>query len=586
MKRKYALVSILACFFLYSCNKSGANPDENNANDTLPEFSASTIESATKTSLKGLDVIWSANDRVAIFNGTTVSKEYKVKDGCDGTTTTTLTPINNDFTTGTEGSEIYANVAFYPYSAVKSCSKSSDGYMVSVNLSQSIKYSPSSFGGEMMPMVAVTNSKEDHNLSFKNICGLLKLQLKGDGIKVYSVTVSGNSDEKISGAAKIRCAYKKMPTVEYDSSAEKYVCMTLNGGLLLSGSKEVYIPIAPVDFEKGITVRILTDEGEAVKTTGNLIKVERSAIISMREINLNEELDKVSVLKYTTTDNQIIKPDERKLGKISILSNYYMEDFGIITFDGKLESIPASFFSDWVNYTDSKATKLVSVIIPKGVKEIGMQAFEYCVEMKEVSLPEGLETIAAGAFMHGYKLEKINIPESVKTIDDSAFYKDESLKSIKIPEAIAALNRCFSFCSSVESISIPKSISIITANLFEGCYKLKEVVLHDGITKIESNAFNRCTSLVNFKIPKDVTEIGDKAFWYCTRLKNLYVYATIPPALGKDVFITNASYEPGDTIYGTYGNKQTDAILYVSAASIEAYKIADGWKEFKDIRTF
>lgn len=263
-----------------------------------------------------------------------------------------------------------------------------------------------------------------------------------------------------------------------------------------------------------------------------------------------------------------------------------MEDFGIITFDGKLESIPASFFSDWVNYTDSKATKLVSVIIPKGVKEIGMQAFEYCVEMKEVSLPEGLETIAAGAFMHEYKLEKINIPESVKTIDDSAFYKDESLKSIKIPESITALNRCFSFCSSVESISIPKSISIITANLFEGCYKLKEVVLHDGITKIESNAFNRCTSLVNFKIPKDVTEIGDKAFWYCTRLKNLYVYATIPPALGKDVFITNASYEPGDTIYGTYGNKQTDAILYVSAASIEAYKIADGWKEFKDIRTF
>ena len=144
-------------------------------------------------------------------------------------------------------------------------------------------------------MVAVTHSKEDHNLSFKNICGLLKLQLKGDGIKVYSITVSGNSDEKISGTAKVRCAYKKMPTVEYDDTAEKYVCMTLDGGLMLSSSKYFYIPIAPIDFQKGITVRILTDEGEVVKTTDNPIKVERSAITSMREINLNEELDNISV---------------------------------------------------------------------------------------------------------------------------------------------------------------------------------------------------------------------------------------------------------------------------------------------------
>lgn len=96
MKKIYTVVSILACLTFHACDYSKEHTDDV-VNEVLPEFTATTGESDTKTSLKGLDVIWSNDDRVAIFNGTVRAKEYKVKDGYSGSTTTILTPVNQEF---------------------------------------------------------------------------------------------------------------------------------------------------------------------------------------------------------------------------------------------------------------------------------------------------------------------------------------------------------------------------------------------------------------------------------------------------------------------------------------------------------
>ena len=582
MKKIYTVVSILACLTFHACDYSKEHTDDV-VNEVLPEFTATTGESDTKTSLKGLDVIWSNDDRVAIFNGTVRAKEYKVKDGYSGSTTTILTPVNQDFTAGTEGSDMDGNVAFYPYSAVRSCKKTDDGYTLTVNFSDNIESSPSSFGMGVMPMGAVTASKMDYNLSFKNLCGLLKFQLKGNGVKVYSITLEGNSNEKLIGMAEIRLFNNKTPEIRYEGTGTNRIKETCDEGIQLNNSKDVYIPIAPIEFTHGITVRIVTDEGEIVKATNKSIKIKRSKITTMQAIDVAAELDKVSVIKYTSIDDNIVNVswDDYKTEKKWIRSNYYLNNHGIITFDRRLEEIPSSIFGGWG--TGSESTKrLISVVVPEGVKKIGMYAFEYCEELKEVTLPDGLEEIDGGAFMYEYKLEKINIPKSIKKIGNSAFWRDESLKNIEIPEGIISLEG-FAYCRSLESFKIPKSINTLTACLFEGCDKLKKVTLHDGITKIDANAFKGCVSLIDFEIPKGVTEIGNMAF-YWTRIQNLYVYAINPPVLGEKVFITNDDYDPESLTHYSTKDRQSDAILYVPAKSIEAYKTADGWKDFKDIR--
>ncbi|MBO7263792.1 MAG: hypothetical protein J6U93_04650, partial [Alistipes sp.] len=63
-----------------------------------------------------------------------------------------------------------------------------------------------------------------------------------------------------------------------------------------------------------------------------------------------------------------------------------------------------------------------------------------------------------------------------------------------------------------------------------------------------------------------VTTIGDGAFYHCSSLTSVYCKATTPPALGGPyVFDYNGS-----------GRK-----IYVPTESVEAYKSASGWSEYK-----
>ena len=213
-----------------------------------------------------------------------------------------------------------------------------------------------------------------------------------------------------------------------DSSRQKAefpIFLILLGILIFSSlySKDVYIPIAPIEFTHGITVRIVTDEGEIVKATNKSIKIERSKITTMQAIDVAAELDKVSVIKYTSIDDNIVNVswDDYKTEKKWIRSNYYLNNHGIITFDRRLEEIPSSIFGGWG--TGSESTKrLISVVVPEGVKKIGMYAFEYCEELKEVTLPDGLEEIDGGAFCKYNKSSKCDNYRICKCYGSFFFY--------------------------------------------------------------------------------------------------------------------------------------------------------------------
>lgn len=56
--------------------------------------------------------------------------------------------------------------------------------------------------------------------------------------------------------------------------------------------------------------------------------------------------------------------------------------------------------------------------------------------------------------------------------------------------------RAFNFCFSLTDISIPKSVKLIKAAVFEGCKKLKSVSLESKDTRIAYNAFKDCPNVV------------------------------------------------------------------------------------------
>ena len=267
-------------------------------------FDASTeaFVSQTKTSMtQDRQVVWSQNDRLAIFQGCTVADEFLVTDSSDGKTNGTFnivsdnSEVNGSFSAGTE---VSCNIAFYPYVEGLSLTGASiDGgtaYKIEgVVLPAVQNYVAGSFGNGAFPMVAVTETMSDHTLRFKNVLGAMKLQLKGTQT-VKSIKVEGKNNEKLSGSVIITAyADNSAPAVTITGTDDAATAVTLDcgGGVQLSESTatEFIIALPPVHFSQGFTVTV-TDTASQNYTveTDKANNVLRSSLLVMPAFKLGE----------------------------------------------------------------------------------------------------------------------------------------------------------------------------------------------------------------------------------------------------------------------------------------------------------
>ncbi|MBR5428074.1 MAG: leucine-rich repeat domain-containing protein, partial [Clostridia bacterium] len=124
-------------------------------------------------------------------------------------------------------------------------------------------------------------------------------------------------------------------------------------------------------------------------------------------------------------------------------------------------------------------------------------------------IKEGTRIIADNAFECCDSLMSIAIPKSVKNIGDSAFECCSILTSVMIPDSITSIGgRAFFKCSSLTSVTIPDSVKSIDGSAFYACTNLKSVAIPDSVTSIGGAVFSGCTSLASIFIPESVTEIG------------------------------------------------------------------------------
>lgn len=197
-----------------------------------------------------------------------------------------------------------------------------------------------------------------------------------------------------------------------------------------------------------------------------------------------------------------------------------------------------------------------NLVIPQGIKKIREATFEGG-RYNLLELHEGLEEIERDAFNGCGIKGELKLPSTLRAIEDYAFAENK-FSSIIFPNGIRIIGvGAFKGNSRLSgSIAIPEKITSINARLFEGCNLLEEIIIGENVTRIEGNSFGKCYNLTS-----------------------VVVNNPEPPFMTLDYWDS----EVRDPFYGVPKDNFT---LQVPAQSVDDYRNADGWKEFKRIAAY
>ena len=236
----------------------------------------------TRTYLDGEKILWSSGDEIVAFMGKTLRRKYVVSIESVGTS-------EGSFVRDTEyehigsSSPISHNVAFYPFAELI-CKADGEIYVLEgLSLPSVQTYVPDSFGPNVFSMLAVSADTDDVDFRFKNLCGVLQLQLQGDGT-IASITLKGNSDEILAGLASMTMSHGGIPAISLASDGLKEVTLDCGKGVELNSDAPTsfFISLPPVPFSNGFTITVTDTQGRTEEySTTKQNPILRSTILRM-----------------------------------------------------------------------------------------------------------------------------------------------------------------------------------------------------------------------------------------------------------------------------------------------------------------
>ncbi len=224
--------------------------------DQFPTLSACFENAATKASLAAdqAQVVWDANDQIAVFFRTNKSVCYALK-GEAGSSSATFAYASGFAV----GEPIPYICGFYPYS--RDVSLTTDGDF-SFEWPAEQVYAEAGFGPGSNPMVAVSESE---TLYFKNIGGYLVVPIWGEGAAIQSVTLMGANEEPLAGPAVVYAGPESEPSVYMADGAVSEVVLKCTEPVTVGETEdeatEFWFVIPPTVFEEGFGIKIAYADG-------------------------------------------------------------------------------------------------------------------------------------------------------------------------------------------------------------------------------------------------------------------------------------------------------------------------------------
>lgn len=269
------------------------------------------------------------------------------------------------------------------------------------------------------------------------------------------------------------------------------------------------------------------------------------------------------------------------------------------------------------NYAFNSCDALTSVVLPASLKHVGDGAFSRCAKLETVDLSaisadcefgdnvfannatlssarlsNQMKKISSGMFGCCEALTTVELGNSpmLETIGENAFiltglsdfpfatcsnlqtigmwaFAGVGLQNVVLPDGVKSIGEGVFFCNeSLQSIVMPTGITEVSDFMLAGDSSLSgDLMFNSEIKSVGRYAFSDLDiSSVNFG--SELAYVGDRAFENNASLKNMSVGAKEVPALGENVFA---------------GVDQPNVKLSVLPESVDKYKAAAQWKEFK-----
>ena len=222
-------------------------------------------------------------------------------------------------------------------------------------------------------------------------------------------------------------------------------------------------------------------------------------LLSALPLGLVDTAEAAAVSSGTCGENVTWTLDDR--GTLTISGTGAMYNYDFIG-----DSNPAPWCADGLN------NRVRTVVVKKGITELGYNAFGECHQLEKVTLPSGLKRIGSCAFISCYNLPDLTIPATVTTIESNAFTHCDSIKTLTLPGGLKEIGDAV--CSQMEglsSVTLGKGITRLSPYMFNMCYELTSVTIPEGVTDIGYFAFQYCENLQTLRLPTSLKTVGEAA---------------------------------------------------------------------------
>jgi len=264
---KKTLLSIFSIVTLVM-GVSSCNKDAKEENIGFTASMEACVDQESKTVLDGVHVNWVANDQIIIYG----SEGSGIFTAVPHTDNPTIADLTNG--TANPGSAKYS--AFYPVEIARG------NHQFTMNAVQT------SEDGSLteFPMYA---ESDNEILTFKNLCGALKLNLQKENVSIQSIQITA-ADANLNGEYRVRNS-GIIPTMFYLGNGTNTVTLNLTEAQDITTAKDFYITLPHGNY-RGVVITINTNDGrQCVKTlkADKSINIGRSQVTSivLGSANLN-----------------------------------------------------------------------------------------------------------------------------------------------------------------------------------------------------------------------------------------------------------------------------------------------------------